>query len=202
MHGLGQRRPILHRGPPDRHRTVLAVRRTAEIDVVLKLPEERQHVVPAPARGAKRLPFGVIVGRATIRNHAHHRRTAADHVCLREARQRRIILPPPMRLQSGPEIGIVVVGARIGIENVVRFRARWRITARFNQKHARRGTRRQPVRQHTPGRAAADNDDIKVSGHGLLVNELCGQSRVTRRTAAAPDAAPAHLRRDDDSVRA
>ena len=69
-----------------------AVHVAAEIQVVLELAVIRQHVVPAPAGRSVRLPFGVVVGRAAIRHHAHHRGAAAHDAALGETDQRRIVL--------------------------------------------------------------------------------------------------------------
>ena len=56
------------------------------------------------------LPFGVVVGRAAQRDHAHHRGAAAHDAPLRKAGQRRIVGEPPMHLQVRPHIGVVVIG--------------------------------------------------------------------------------------------
>src|SRR2546421_3275570 len=48
--------------------------------------------VPAPAGGAERFPFGVVVGRSAQRHHAHDGGAAAHHASLREADRRRIVL--------------------------------------------------------------------------------------------------------------
>jgi hypothetical protein len=73
LHGFRQRRPVFRPGAADRHRAVLAVERAVEIPIALKLAEVGQHIVPAPAGGALRLPFGIIVGCAAIGHHAHNR---------------------------------------------------------------------------------------------------------------------------------
>ena len=57
MHGLRQRRPVVRLGAADRHRPVLAVQLAGEIQLVLELAVERQHVVPAPTRRADALPI-------------------------------------------------------------------------------------------------------------------------------------------------
>src|SRR5262245_40768167 len=86
--------------------------------VVFQLAVVRKDTVPAPSCRAKRFPFGVIVRRATMGHHAHHRRTAAHDPRLSKADQRRVVLAPPVHLEVGPEIGVVVVRAWIGIEYV------------------------------------------------------------------------------------
>src|SRR5882762_4548254 len=47
--------PVLLRDASDRDAAILAVERPVEIKVALDLPEVRQYVVPAPARGASGL---------------------------------------------------------------------------------------------------------------------------------------------------
>ena len=165
MHRLRQRRPIVGRGAADRHRPVLAVQRAAEIEIVLELAVIGQHVVPAPTGGAERLPFGIIVGRAAIGDHAHHRAAATHDAALGKSDRRRIVLAPPMHLQLGPEIGVVVVGLRIAIEHIGRLGARRRVAPGFEQQHAQARARRQPVRQHATRRAGADDDDVEALGH-------------------------------------
>ncbi len=165
VHRLRQWRPIVGRGAADRHRPILAVQRAAEIEIVLELAVIGQHVVPAPTGGAERLPFGIIVGRAAIGDHAHHRAAATHDAALGKSDRRRIVLAPPMHLQLGPEIGVVVVGPRIAIEHIGRLRARRRVASGFEQQHAQARARRQPVRQHATRRAGADDDDVEALGH-------------------------------------
>ena len=166
VHGLGQRRPVVRLGAADRHRAVLAVLLAAEIEIAFELAEERQHVVPAPAGRAQRLPLGVVVGRAAIGDHAHHGRAAAHDAALREAGERRVVLAPPVHLQAGPEIRVVVVGRRIGIEHVGRLLAGRRVRPGFEQQHVAARDRRQPVGEHAARRAAAHDDGVVALGHG------------------------------------
>ena len=161
---LRQRRPLILRRAPDRHRAVAAVHAAAEVEIVLELLEERQHVVPAPAGGAKLLPFGVVVRRAAERHHPHDRGAAAHDATLRIAGQRRIAGEPPVHLQLRPEIGGVVVGRRIGIEHVGGLAAGRRVAAGFEQQHGMARARREPIRQHAAGGAAADDDGVEIVG--------------------------------------
>ena len=152
--------------PPDRHRAVGAVHAAGEVLVGLELAEERQHVVPAPAGRARLLPFGVVVGRAAKRHHAHHRGAAAHDAALRIAGERRIAGEPPVHLQLRPEIVGVVVGRRIGIEHVGGLAAGRRVAAGFEQQHGMARARGEPVGQHAAGGAAADDDGVETFGHG------------------------------------
>ena len=165
MHRLGQRRPIRRFGAADRHRPRFAVQRAVEIEVIFKLAVIGQHVVPTPAGGAERLPFGIIVRRAAIGDHSHHRRTAAHDAALGKAHRGRVIPASPVHFKLGPEVGIVVIGARIGIEDVRRLGSRCCVAPCFEQQDAVGRTRRQPVRQHAARRAGADNDDIEIFRH-------------------------------------
>ena len=161
----------------------------AEVLVGLELAEERQHVVPAPAGGAKLLPFGVVVGRAAERHHAHHRGAAAHDAALRIAGERRIAGEPPVHLQLRPEIGGVVVGRRIGIEHVGGLAAGRRVAAGFEQQHGMARARREPVRQHAAGGAAADDDGVETVGHGFPRGRLlrpCGNSSMPHREGKEP----------------
>ncbi|MGY4302577.1 hypothetical protein ACVWXN_010672 [Bradyrhizobium sp. i1.4.4] len=86
LEGVGERlrmpRPVLTRNSAYRNSAVLAVVRAVEIEVALDLLEEGQHVVPAPAVGAPRVPF-IVVGRCAAVGHlAVDRRAAAEHARL------------------------------------------------------------------------------------------------------------------------
>ena len=183
MHRLRQRRPVVRAGAADRHRSAAAVHFAAEIQVVLELAIIRQHVVPAPSSRSVRLPFGVVVRRAAIRHHAHHRGAAAHDASLGEADQRGIFLAAPMHLQAGPEIGVVVIRGGVGIEHVGRLFARRRIGAGLEQQHARGRSRGKPIGQHASGRAAADDDDVEAVAHVMV-------RRLTDLDVYVPDCDP------------
>ena len=106
---LGQRRPVLRLGAADRHRPVGPVQLAGKIYLVLELAEIGEHVAPAPAGRAQGFPFRIIVGRAAMRDHPHHRGAAAHDAALQERNRRRVVFAPPVHLQAGPEIRIVVV---------------------------------------------------------------------------------------------
>ena len=168
---LRQRRPLLLGHAAHRHRPVVAVQLAAVVEILFELLEERQHVVPAPAFRAERFPFGVVVGRAAQRHHAHHRRAAAHDAALRIAGERRIAGEPPVHLQLGPEIGRVVVGGRIGIEHVGGLFAGRRVLPGFEQQHLVPRARRKPVRQHAARGAAANDDGVVALTHAAASPE-------------------------------
>ena len=169
LHRLRQRRPILLLGAADRDRAVLAVLVTAEIEIVLELAIERQHVVPAETLGAEFLPLRVIVGRAAVGDHPHHRRAAAHDAALRHGVERRIVLAAPVNLQLGPEIVVVVIGGRVGIEHIGRLPARRRVRPGFEQQHGAARFRRETVGQHASGDASAHDDGVEALGHGCPI---------------------------------
>ena len=162
---LRQRRPIFRLGAADRHRAVAAVQVAGKIQLILELAIVREHVGPAPTRRAVRLPFGVIVRRSAIRHHAHDGGAAAHDAPLRKVNRRGIVLAAPMHLEVRPEIGVVVIRGRVGIEHVGRLFARRRVRSGFEQKHLRTRARRQPVGQHASRRAAADDDGVEIRDH-------------------------------------
>ena len=143
-------------------------RPAGKIHLVLELAEVGQHVGPAPAVRTVRLPLGIIVGRSAIRDHPHHGRAAAHDTSLQKAHRRGIVFAPPMYLEVGPEIGVVVVGRGIGIEHVGRLFARRRVQPGFEQEHSRARSRRQPVGQHASGRAGANDNGVETVGHAML----------------------------------
>ena len=137
VHRFCQRRPFVRFGAPDRDRSCFAMQRPVKIPVVFQLAIIRKDAVPAPSRRAKHFPFGVIVGRATMGHHAHHGRTAAHDAALRKSDRWRVVLAPPMHLEAGPEISVVVIGPRIGIEHVSRLAAGRRVPPGLQQKDFR-----------------------------------------------------------------
>ena len=180
---LRQRRPVFRLGAADRHRAVAAVQLAGKIQLVLELAIVRQHVGPTPTGRAVRLPFGVIVRGSAIRHHAHDGGAAAHDAPLGKVNRRGIVRAAPMHLEVRPEIGVVVIRGRIGIEHVGRLFARRRVRSGFEQQDLRTRARRQPVGQHASRRAAANDDRIETVGHGSL-RDLVGSHPQHPRTAA------------------
>ena len=170
MHRARQRRPIRDRRTPDRDQPVAAVQIAAgEIEVLFEFAKERQHIVPAPAGGAQRLPFVVVVGRSAQRHHAHHGGAAAHDAPLRKPDLGRVVAQTPMHLQR-PHIGVVVVGDRIGVAHVGGQIVRRRVPPGFEQQHAAVRRRGQPVGQHAAGRAATDDNGVATLGTRVHCN--------------------------------
>ena len=165
MHRFGERRPFLLFGAPDRHRTRSAVQRPVKVPVVFQLAVVGKDTAPAPACRAKRFPFGVIVRGAAMGHHAHHRRPAAQNAPLRKTDRRRIVLAPPMRFEVGPEISVVVIRSRMGIEHVSGLAAGRRVASGLQQQHACCGSRRKAVGQYAAGRPGPDNDNVERRCH-------------------------------------
>lgn len=137
-------------------RPVDAVQRPGEPVIVLGAPEERQHVVPAPAVAAGVAPAVVIGRRAADVDHRVHRAAAAERAALRHVH---------------PAAGRVRL--RLGLVNPGAFRAdhpherRGRVDeerivgrAGFEQQHAMPGAH-EPVRDDAAGRTAADHDVVE-----------------------------------------
>ena len=171
MHRVRQWRPIRDRRAPDRDRPVAAVQIAGEIEVRFELAKERQHAVPAPAGGAQRLPFVVVVGRSAQRHHAHHGGAAAHDARLRESDPGRVVAQPPMHLQLRPHIGVVVVGDRIGVAHVGGQIVRRRVLPGFEQQHAPVRRRGKTVGQHAAGRSATHDNGVVVLGDGIHCRE-------------------------------
>ncbi len=169
VHGARQRRPLRRRRAPDRHRPLVAVHVVAEIEVALQRLEIGQHVAPAPAGRAQLDPFGIIVGRAAQRDHAHDRGAAAHDARLVVGGRRRVFARAPMAFQRGPHVGLVVVGRRKCIEHVGRLFSGRRVAAGLDQQHGAPRLRREPVGKDAAGRAAADDDGVEGGcAHSML----------------------------------
>ena len=158
--------PDIGKQPAHADRPVRAVERAVEIAVRFQLPEIGQHVVPAPAGGAAPDPVFVIQRAAAIRHHAVDGRSAADHPALliqlvgprigRVAGARR-----HRDAQLRPDEAPVVIGdPGEPVLELIRQAVGRIVRARFDQQHAVGGPRAEPVRQHTAGGAAADDDVI------------------------------------------
>ncbi|MCY1510586.1 hypothetical protein D9M68_449680 [compost metagenome] len=137
-------------------RPVRAVQLAGEARVALGLAEPRQHVAPAPAFAALRLPAVVVGGRAAHVDHGVDRTAAAQRAALRHEHLAagggglRLALVGPGALgadhahEGGGHVDEAVVVGR----------------ARLQQQHAAPGAH-QPVRQHAAGRAGAHHHHIE-----------------------------------------
>ena len=168
---LGVPGPMLFRYAPNGNRAVLPMPFVVEIEVTLELLEVRKHVLPLPARGPASLPL-VIVGRRTAICHlAVDGRAAAEHarlLILPEARLRRgrigVVRDDLGRdLQLLPEEAVVEVGgAGIGIENLLRLRARRRVLASLADEHLVGPPCGKTVGENGACRTAADDDVVEL----------------------------------------
>src|SRR5882724_11437543 len=114
-HGLRMPRPVLPRDAADGDAAILAVERPVEIEVALDLPEKRQHVLPAPARGAARFPFVIVGRRAAIGQLAIDRGAAAQHARLLIFAKGRALLGIVVADDLGRDLELGPVEARIEI---------------------------------------------------------------------------------------
>src|SRR5215469_10096121 len=125
--------------------------------------EEGQHVVPAPAAIAELRPMVVILGLAADVDEPVDRRRAAQHAAAR-IRDR----PPG---GAGIGLGLEAPSDLLVIEQL--HVAHWDVDQRvpvapasLEQDDADGGVLGQPVGEHTPGRAGADDDVIRL--HSVL----------------------------------
>ena len=140
-----------------------AVEIVGRAEMMLGLPEPGQHIVPAPAAVAHLGPAVVIPHLAAHVDHAVDRGTAAEHPAAR------IVERPAVQavLGLGPE---APVGARValGVEIADRQPDPDIVVpaAGLEQQHPVAPVFRQPVRQHTAGRAGADDDIVEAADAG------------------------------------
>ncbi len=161
-------RPVLPRNAADRDTAVLAVERPVEVEVVLELPEKGQHVAPAPARGAARLPFLVIGRRTAVGHLAVDRGAAAQHARLFVFAQGRaplagIVVADDLGrdLEFGPVEARVEIGhARIAIQNFRRLVAGRCVLSRLAEQDLVGTCGGEPMGQHRSRRAAANDDEV------------------------------------------
>jgi hypothetical protein len=143
-------------------------------EMVLERPEQRQHVVPAPAGEAELAPVVVVGGLAAHRDHGIDGRGAAQHLAAWIGE----IAPGKARLGLG---AVHPVRARIADGEEVADRDAEPdpvvVAARFEQEDAGARIGAQPVGEHAPGRAAAD-DDIVVRALEGRRGPSCGQWAV------------------------
>ena len=148
----------------DRLRTVVL---TGAGEVVFAGLEQRQHIVPRPARIAFARPTIVVACLAAHVDHAVDRRAAAQHLAP--------WITQAATTQAALCFGLEApVGARVtDAEQVTDRNVNPRIVvapAGFEQQHALLRIRRQSIGQQAPGRAGADHDVvvfIKGSLHSL-----------------------------------
>ena len=130
----------------------------------------RQHVVPAPARGAARLPFVVVGRRAAVGHLAVDRGPAAQHARLLVFAQRRafrlgIVVADDLGrdLEFGPVEARIEIGrARIAVADFGRLVAGRGVLAGLAEQDLVGALGGEPVRQDRAGRAAADDDDSRT----------------------------------------
>src|SRR6185503_18634741 len=113
-----ERGPLIIGRAPDRRRPPAPVQFAAEVVVVFELAEVRQYVFPGPPARPALLPLVVVLRDAAQRDHAHYGGATSNNVSLVVAGQRGVVPGAPVRLQARPHVGFVVIGRRIGIENV------------------------------------------------------------------------------------
>src|SRR5215471_12539710 len=147
---------------------IFAVEWPFEIKIVLDLLEVGQHILPAPAGGAARLPF-VIVGRcAPVGQLAIDRGPAAQDARLlifaqRRARLGGIVVADDLRrdLQLGPvEAWIEISKARVAVQNLGRLLAGWRVLSRFAKQDLVGALGGEPVCKDRSRRASTNNDEV------------------------------------------
>jgi hypothetical protein len=130
---------VLARDATHRDAAILAVKRSVEVQIALDLPEVGQHVVPAPARGAARLPFVVVGRRAAVGQLAVDRGTAAEDARLLVFAQGRALLAGIVvaydlcrDLELGPVEARIEIGkAGIAVQDLGRLLAGRRVLSRF-----------------------------------------------------------------------
>ena len=170
--GECEARPMLFWDAAHGNVPVPAVKLVVDVFVALHFFEVGQHVVPGPALGASLLPDLKIGRRATVRQLAVDRRSAAEDAGLLVlAEGRRTLMRVVVRndlganLEFGPvETRVEVSLARIAVENFLRHLA-WRcVGAGFQQQHLVRRLGRQTVRENGACRSATHND-VVVNRH-------------------------------------
>ena len=177
--GLGMLRPLLREDAPHGNAPLLAVQRPLEVHVALDLLVEGQHVLPAPAARAALHPLLEVGRRAAVGELAVDGGAAAqDARLLVLAQRRRALLRIVVRddlgadLELGPVEARVEVGdAGIAVEHLRGDLAVRSVLAGLQQQHVACALRGQPVCQHRPGRAAADDDEV-VGRHGGSIPPL------------------------------
>ncbi len=167
-HRLAVFGPVCLRNSTHRDASFLAVVRAVEIEVVLDLLEEGQHVVPAPARGAARFPLVVIRRRAAVGHLAVDRGAAAQHARLLVFAQGRpglvgIVVADDLGgdLEFGPvEARVEIRRSRIAVADLCGFVA-WRcVLAGFAEQDLVGAFGGEAVGHDGAGRPAADDDVV------------------------------------------
>ena len=171
--------------PPSSGRDVQRAARAADVGgaerVVLDRLEDRQHVVPAPARVAETLERVVVRAVAAVVDHAVDRAGPAERLAphpvldlLRRPERARGVVPRGRRvaqqLAEPPRHG----DQRVGV-----------LVACLDQQHVDPRVRGEAVGEHTPRRSCADDDVVEPS-HGIpflvCIGRLCGRTVSPRPT--------------------
>ena len=184
---MGEGRPCGLQDAPDRERPIMAVQRTAAIEVGLEPAEIRQYVVPGPALGAERGPGLVIAGQPAVGRLDVDAGRAAHHPAL-------LVGPPPhatagvagdRRVEPRPDVGVAMEQRhRIAVEDLRRHPARRCIDAGFDEEHPAPRVGGEPVGHHAAGRAPADDQHVDRFGQG--VHGISRPPRASRRRTRAP----------------
>src|SRR5215216_2058537 len=155
--------------------------RSALAETMVLVPfEERQHVVPSPARKAELAPMIVVAGLAAHVEHGIDGRRSADHLAARIRKAaaieplfgQRAIHPVGARIADGEEIA----DRDVVPDPVV-------AASRLEHEHALVRIGGEPVGQQASGRAGADDDVVVLAVDDLRHALLTGLSSRTARAA-------------------
>ena len=155
-----ERRPVFGPEAGNRGRPIRPVLGRDDVHIPLQLFEEGQNVGESPARRAGRRPVIVVFRQAAQRPKAHDARSAAQNARLAVGLRRASRSGDGAELR--PEIGGVRIGAWEHVRDVGRHFSGRRVWSRFNEHDPKGGIFAQARGEHAAGRAAADDQEIRV----------------------------------------
>jgi hypothetical protein len=184
---MGEGGPCRFQDAPDRERPVMAVQRTAAIEVGFEPTEIREHVVPGPTLGAQRSPGIVIAGQPAVGRLDVDAGRAAHHPAL-------LVGPPPHAttgvagdrcVEPRPDVSVAMEQRhRITVEDLCRHPTRRCIDAGFDEEHPAPRVGGEPVGHHAAGRAPADDQHVDRFRQG--VHGISRRPRASRHRTRAP----------------
>ena len=150
----------------DLQRAAAAAQFVRAARIAFDAPENRQHVVPAPAAVAQLRPVIVVLRLAAHPHHAVDRARSAEHLAARH----RDVAPAGRGLGLGlvePVHARAIDEAREADRHA---RERMRLAARFQQQHLMAAVLGQAIGERGAGRACSDDDVVgRADVHGVSV---------------------------------